>query len=229
LLLLPNDINGVTAFKGEFIPYNLKDNKDAADPSTYPISWATDIDEVIEQMRGNQEVCFWLFDNVMECIAGSDAWKSNVRSGNKSPAEFTTPSSEALLWILLKNHWTDWERKATMHGRTNDDMGSITSGLTTDSEESLTLFTKQNKGSTKGGWSEEGLNYYNELKEKVEADRNSERGKEFERSFKEKMMERASAAGANKRKRASASRRVEVANDLSNDEQEDDTQRMEPV
>jgi len=178
LLLMPNNINGVTAFKGEFIPYNLKDNKDAADPSTYPISWETNIDEVIKQMRGNPVVCFWLFDNVMECVAGSDAWKNNVRSGNKSPLEFTTPSSEALFWDLLKNHWKEWGRKATTHGGSN--AGSVTSGLTTDSEESLTLFTKQNKGSTKDGWSEEGLNYYNELKEKVEADRSSERGKEFE-------------------------------------------------
>jgi len=232
LLVLPNNNNhndDTTAFKGDFIPYNLKGNKGAADPSTYPISWETDIDEVIDQMRGNQEVCFWLFDNVMECVTGSDAWKRSVRSGYKSPSEITTASSEALFWILLKNHWNEWKRKATTNVAKggNNDAGSATSALTTDSEESLTLFTKKNKGSTKDGWSDEGLNYFNQLKDKVEADRNSERGKAFERLFKEKMMERASDARANKRKITSC--RVDVANDLSDDDDGQEEQRIEEV
>jgi len=98
------------AFKGKFIPYNLKNNTDVtADPSTYLISWERDVDKVIEQMRGNREMCFWLFDNVMECIAGTGPWKIDVRTGNKSPSEVTTPSAEGLFWVLMKNHWKDWE------------------------------------------------------------------------------------------------------------------------
>jgi len=208
------------AFKGKFIPYNLKNKDVTADPLTYPISWETDVNKVIEQMRGNQEMCFWLFDNVMECIAGTGLWKIDVRTGNKLPSEVTTPSAKGLFWVLMKSHWKDWEHKASSAGGGSED-GSTTSSLMTNSEVSLMLFTKQNKGSTKDGWTREGLDYFNQVVEKVKADWASKGGKEFEQNFKAAMKERAESSGANKRKqRQDASCRVKVSNNLSDDDGE---------
>jgi hypothetical protein len=97
---------------------------------------------------------------------------------------------------------------------TTDEDDTSSSGTSTHSAASTTLYTKTHNCSTKAGWSDEGLEYYDQLKKEVKADRSSEQGKEFERNFKAEMKERSGAT--NKRKRGGCCKAF-VENDLSDD------------
>jgi hypothetical protein len=77
--------------------------------------------------------------------------------------------------------------KAKADTTNKDDASS--SGTSTDSAASTTLYTKRDNCSTKAGWSDEGLKYYNQLKKEVKANHSSEQGKEFEHNFKAEMKE----------------------------------------
>ena len=77
-----------------------------------------------------------------------------------------------------------------------------------------TRYTKRNNGSTKDGWSVEGIRHFEDLMTKVEDDRNSEDGKKFEKNFQHLMKERYD--GGRKRRRPSASEQItSIRNDLS--------------
>jgi hypothetical protein len=77
-----------------------------------------------------------------------------------------------------------------------------------------TRYTKSNNGSTKDGWSVEGICHFEDLMMKVEDDRNSEDGKKFEKNFQQLMKEWCD--GARKRCRPSATKYItSIRNDLS--------------
>jgi hypothetical protein len=78
----------------------------------------------------------------------------------------------------------------------------------------MTLYTKTDNCSTKAGWSDEGLEYYDQLKKEVKANCSSEQGKEFERNFKAEMKEQ---SGATNKRKHRGSGIAFVENDLSND------------
>jgi hypothetical protein len=78
-------------------------------------------------------------------------------------------SSEAVGLVLMANHWSSWGEKAKADTTDEDDTSS--SGTSTDSAASTTLYTKTDNCSTKASWSDEGLEYYDQLKKEVKADR----------------------------------------------------------
>jgi hypothetical protein len=149
-------------------------------------------------------------DNIGKCIVGVNIWKNDVRTGNKSISEVMTESSEAVGLVLMANHWSSWGGKAKADTTDEDDASS--SGTSTESTTSMTLYPKTDNCSTKAGWSDEGLEYYDQLKKEVKANHSSEQGKEFERNFKAKMKER---SGATNKRKHGGSCKAFVENNLS--------------
>ena len=193
-----------------------------------PISWDTDIKDIIEKKRADPVKYTWLMDNIGQCIVGVEVWKNNVRTGNKLISEVMTESSEAAALILMVNYWSSWGDKAKLPATVNvttnnDDASSIdtsaNSATSTNSATSMTLYTKSGKGSTKDGWSDEGLEYYDQLKKEVREDRSSAQGKEFEINFKAAMKEQ---AGAPKKRKRGGYCMVFLENDLSDDSDDED-------
>jgi len=75
---------------------------------------------------------------------------------------------------------------------------------------SLCTPSKANNSSTKDGWSVEGICHFQELKEKVKEDQDSNHGKQFEGRFQQLMKTRQLSAdqASRKRKRASATEQL---------------------
>ena len=83
---------------------------------------------------------------------------------------------------------------------------------------SVTLYTKQNNSSTKDGWSVEGIRRFQDLKERVKVDRDSDLGKQFDGTFQRLMKARQLSAdqASRKRKRTSATAQLlSITNELS--------------
>jgi hypothetical protein len=171
-----------------------------------------DIKDIIQKKRTNPELYTWLMDNIGKCIVGVNIWKNDVRTGNKSISKVMMESSEDVELVLMANQWSSWGEKAKADTTNEDDASS--SGTSIDSATSTTLYTKTDNCSTKAGWSDEGLEYYDQLKKEVKADHSSEQGKEFEHNFKAEMKEQSGAT--NKRKRRGSCKAF-VENDLSDD------------
>jgi hypothetical protein len=136
-------------------------------------------------------------------------WKFEVLSGSKTPSEVLSVSSEALLMLILLNYWKAWE--AQTHAADDSTASSAVSSITEASE---TRYTKKNNGSTRDGWSVEGIRRFEDLMDKVKNDRDSENGKKFEKNFQELMKQQSN--GSRKRRRESpADAIVSIRNDLS--------------
>jgi hypothetical protein len=84
-------------------------------------------------------------------------WKNDVRMGNKSISKVMMESFEAVGLVLMANHWSSWGEKAKAKADTTDEDDASSSGMSTDSAASMTLYTKTDNCSTKAGWSDEGL------------------------------------------------------------------------
>jgi predicted HNH restriction endonuclease len=121
-------------------------------------------------------------------------------------------SSEALLNLILLNYWKAWEAQTQANQTTDDSMQ--TSAVSSITEASAaTRYTKSNKGSTKDGWSVEGIHHFEDLVIKVEDDQNSEDRKKFEKNFQQFMKE---CNRARKRCRPRATKQItSIQNDLS--------------
>jgi hypothetical protein len=183
-----------------------------------------DIKDIIQKKRTNPELYTWLMDNIGKCIVGINIWKNDVRMGNKSISKVMMESSEAVGLVLMVNHWSSWGGGKAKADTTDEDDAS-SSGTSTNSAASTTLYTKTDNCSTKAGWSDEGLEYYDQLKKEVKADCSSEQGKEFERNFKAGMKEQSGAT--NKRKRGEPCKAF-VENDLSDDSDDEEGPQNSP-
>jgi hypothetical protein len=80
-------------------------------PNECPISWETDIKDIIQKKRTDPELYTWLMDNIGKCIVGVNIWKNDVRTGNKSISKVITESSEAIGLVLMANHWSSWGKR----------------------------------------------------------------------------------------------------------------------
>jgi hypothetical protein len=112
-------------------------------------------------------------------VAGMSTWRFKVLSGSWSPSEVLSVSSEALLNLILLNYWKAWEAQ-TQADQTTDDSTQTSAVLSITEASAATRYTN---GSTKDGWSVEGIHHFEDLMMKVEDDRNSEDGKKFEKTF----------------------------------------------
>jgi predicted HNH restriction endonuclease len=178
-----------------------------------PISWETQsIDTIMRNLRTDVAGYTFLLANFCGRVAGMSTWTFEVLSGSRSPSEVLSVSSEALLNPILLNYWKAWEAQ-TQADQTTDD-STQTSAVSSITEASAaTRYTKSNNGSTKDGWSVEGICHFEDLMMRVEDDRNSEDGKKFEKNFQQLMKE---CNQARKRSRPRATEQItSIQNDLS--------------
>jgi hypothetical protein len=191
-----------------------QDNSPTVENNTYmPISWETQsIDTIVSNLRTDVAGYTFLLANFGGRVPGMSTWRFEVLSGSRSPSEVLSVSSEALLNLILLNYWKAWEAQ-TQADQTTDD-STQTSAVSSITEASAaTRYTKSNNGSTKDGWSVEGICHFEDLMTKVEDDQNSEDGKKFEKNFQQLMKE---CDGARKRHRPSATEQItSIRNDMS--------------
>ena len=180
-----------------------------------PISWETkSIDTIVSKLRTDVAGYTFVLANFGGRVAGMSTWRFEVLSGSRSPSEVLSVSSEALLNLILLNYWKAWEAQTQADQTTDDSTQTSAVSSITEAGSAATRYTKSNNGSTKDGWSVEGIRHFEHLMTKVEEDRNSEDGKKFEKTFQQLMKER--DAGAIKRRRPSATEQItSIRNDLS--------------
>jgi len=193
---------------------NSPNASDASTTTTMPITWETDWDDVVHDLRGNEELYTYFLANFGGRVIGVQNWNFSVMSGAKPPSEVMSVSMEALLLLFFLNYAKVWESQQSSEDSPSADSGSMSSV----SMASVTLYTKQNNSSTKDGWSVEGIRKFQDLKVKVKEDRDSDHGKEFDGRFQRLMKARQLSAdqASRKRKRVSATEQLSsITNKLS--------------
>jgi hypothetical protein len=191
-----------------------EDNSPTVENNTYmPISWETQsIDTIVSNLRTDVAGYTFLLANFGSHVAGMSTWRFKVLSGSRSPSEVLSVSSEALLNLILLNYWKAWEAQTQADQTTDDSTQTSTVSSITEAS-AATRYTKSNNGSTKDGWSVEGICHFEDLMMKVEDDQNSEDGKKFEKNFQQLMKE---CNQARKRCRPRATEQItSIRNDLS--------------
>lgn len=130
---------------------------------------------------------FFFLNTVLECVAGRKEWKAEKTKLLVSKS-CVTVSDEAFAMLLLVNSWDKFQFIAS--NPDNKDKNELPS----------TRYTEK-KGRNKKflGWSQEGINHFNQLCKFVMEDRSSDAGKDFEKEFlqyHQDEMIRKKAAGA---------------------------------
>jgi len=192
---------------------------DASTTTTMPITWETDWDDVVHDLRGNEELYTYFLANLGGRVVGVSEWNFNAMSGAKPPSEVLSVSMEALLLLLFLNYTKVWESQQ-QEQQQSEESSAADGSVSSVSMASVTLYTKQSNSSTKDGWSVEGIRQFQDLKVKVKEDRDSNHGKQFEGRFQRLMKARqlsADQASRRKRKRVSATKNLaSITNELSN-------------
>jgi hypothetical protein len=143
--------------------------------TTMPITWETDWENVVHDLRGDEELYTYFLASLGGRVAGVSQWNFNALTvsqwnfnaltGAKPPSEVMSVLMEALLLLFLLNYVKVWESQQSSE-ESSADSGSMSSV----SMASVTLYTKQNNSSTKDGWSVEGIRKFQDLKVKVKED-----------------------------------------------------------
>lgn len=192
----------------------------ASTTTTMPITWETNWDDVVNDLRGDEEVYAYLLANLGGRVVGVKQWNFNALSGAKPPSKVMSVSMEALLLLFLLNYAKVWESQ-----QLQESSGGSVSSVSMEQSLNSTLYTKQNNSSTKDGWSVEGIRRFQQLKVKVKEDRDSDQGKQFEGRFQQLMKARKLSAdqASRKRKRVSAAAQLlSITNELSDDDSSSD-------
>ena len=82
---------------------------DASTTTTMPITWNTNWDDVVYDLRGDEELYAYFLVNFGGHVAGVSEWNFNALSGAKPPSEVMSVSMEALLLLFLLNYVKVWE------------------------------------------------------------------------------------------------------------------------
>ena len=180
-----------------------------------PITWEYgSIENIVSELRSDEPGYAFLLANFGGRVAGVSKWRFEVLSGSKSPSQVLSASSEALLVLILLNYWKAWAAQENPTDQTTDDSTQASSVSSITETSAATRYTKTNNGSTKDGWSVEGIRHFEALLTKVKEDRSSEDGKKFEANFQRLMKEK--NRGARKRRHPSAAEQItSIQNDLS--------------
>lgn len=203
-------------------PTSTNTNEDDSNPppatSGMPITWEYQtIEALVRDLRENEESYTFLLANFGGRVVGVNKWKFDVLSGAKKPSEVMSKSSEALLLLLLLNYWKAWEAQ-THQSQQSEESSSASGSVSSISTASVTLYTRKNNNSTKDGWSGDGIRHFEALMSKVEEDRNSIHGKEFETKFQQMMKDQQTERDSRKRRRTSTSageQLTSIRNELS--------------
>lgn len=176
-------------------------------PRVMPVSWDySTIETMVADLRQNEETYTFVLANFAGRVVGMNQWKADALSGAKKPSEVMSLSSEALLLLIMLNYWKFWEAQANEDPPSSSGEASSVSGSVSSlsSAGSLTLYRRINNSSTKDGWSADGIRKFEALMARVEEDRNSAHGKEFERKFQTRMKAHEEGRTSRKRRRSTS-------------------------
>lgn len=182
------------------------------------ISWEySTIQGIEENLRKDKGMYTFLLANFGGRVAGMSTWRFEVLSGASKPSEVLSVSSEAMLILILVNYWKAWEAQMKRAEEADDvTESSGVSSITTPADETAinTRCTRKNNGSTKDGWSVEGIRHFEKLMNDIKEDRASDHGKNFEEEFQNLMRQN---NGSRKRRRANPATDIitSIQNDLS--------------
>jgi hypothetical protein len=82
---------------------------DASTTTTMPITWNTNWDNVVYDLRGDEELYAYFLVNFGGCIDGVSEWNFNALSRAKPPSKVISVLMEALLLLFLLNYLKVWE------------------------------------------------------------------------------------------------------------------------
>ena len=167
------------------------DNEETNADDTLPMTWnATTVESLVDKLLQDMDVYMWWAEKFWPRVVGQEKWKLDITSGNKKSLDLVTISDEALALLLFKNHFLSCKAKA----ESEDDARCQTSLITSsDASTCMTKYTRNN-GSTKDGWSNDGIAHFHELMTKVREDPASTNGAKFDKLVQEKMQQEVSAA-----------------------------------
>jgi hypothetical protein len=161
-------------------------------------------------------------DKCLECVAGKKAWKTKRATETMTSA--TTKTDEAFALLLLENNYEIWRHSVAT---TSDDGDYATE--TADLKPKYTSGKKAGGSRRHEGWSEAGIERFNELTELVRKDRSDNKywDKDY-RNSKLRESEAQARQSGNKRKRGPAppQRAVPIHDDLFSDDESDDEESI---
>ena len=175
----------------------------------------SDVNELVSKKRMDKDKYKWFYTNVLSHVVGRVYWKKY--EAERGGMEMATVSDEAMALLLLENGFESWMHKNLMGGSEQVSRESVPPKYT----------VREKDGSTKEfkGWSDDGLERFNELCQEVTEDR-TKNGKKFDDTYK--VTRRRGVT--RKRKRASVST-IQVFDEFSGEERtgsdEDDDSESE--
>jgi hypothetical protein len=94
--------------------------------TTMPITWETDWENVVHDLRGDEELYTYFLANLGGRVAGVSQWNFNALTGAKPPSEVMSVLIEALLLLFLLNYVKVWESQQSSE-ESSADGGSMSS------------------------------------------------------------------------------------------------------
>jgi hypothetical protein len=94
--------------------------------TTMPITWETDWENVVHDLRGDEELYTYFLANLGGRVAGVSQWNFNALTGAKPPSEVMSVLMEALLLLFLLNYVKVWESQQ-LSEESSADGGSMSS------------------------------------------------------------------------------------------------------
>ena len=124
------------------------------------------------QQEHGQIGCIWFFCyNILECVAGKQEWKlEKVRKTVSTSC--VTVSDEAFALLILENGWERFVFYASNEEK--NEVQKLPPNLYTGRKGGNMIYE---------GWSDDGIERFNELCSQVKSDRMSSEGQTFEKSF----------------------------------------------
>lgn len=154
--------------------------------------------EILE-LRLNEEVFEVFCDEFLRCVVGKLVWRDRVCY--ETVSDIATPSDEALTLLILENSWDRWEQIYEMKGDYRK--ATIATKWTSD----------PHQASPYSGWTVEGRERFNELRQLVLRDRSEDYCSMVEEHYQQKKQEE--QLNRKKRKRISLEEEeVECADDF---------------
>lgn len=133
------------------------------------------IDDVL-QMRRNPDMFAKLCDTYMPCMMKKTVWKKHKSLSTVSA--LCSITSEAFLYLLMDNNWEYWTTKISNN--------NLPDGVPKVKEPDPKYTCGKHRFGRNGGWSDSGMQRFNELCELIVTDRKKTEGIETEKQMMEK-------------------------------------------
>lgn len=155
---------------------------------------------LLKKFRQTKKDYEWFVKNMLKQVSCSK-YNRLVAKGTSTISDVFSVSDEAFAHLIFKSNFEKWGKEAELRnaGNFKEKQGEIPQAK----------YTKH--GNQGGGFTKKGIERYNELYDKVNADRKSEKGIKFEKDFKDATLKAGWAKQENKKRKAAPTGPVVVA------------------